>query len=179
MKKLALALGIVVGTMVSLSAFSQNSQNTILKKVYDSEHDETYFVGQFTDIKELQIVEGFQDINNVQLLNKIKETSAQLPVLAQLLEGVKVYLVIGTWCGDSQNWAPEIINVLNLSGLPSNQLTLIALDRNKQGLNNEHEIYNVQYVPTVIFYKGDIEIGRMVESPEHDIMTDFINILKK
>src|SRR5690606_37481878 len=105
-------------------------------------------------------------------LNRINE-------LNPLLKDIQVVVVIGTWCDDSKLWTPDILNILNASGLPQEQLKIYALDRNKKGLNSEEKTYRVEYVPTVIFTKDNQEIGRFVESPETNIVEDFIKILSR
>ena len=45
------------------------------------------------------------------------------------------------------------------------------------GLLNETEGLNIEKVPTFIFYKNGIEIGRIIESPEKSIEKDFLKIL--
>jgi hypothetical protein len=37
--------------------------------------------------------------------------------------------------------------------------------------------YNIVYVPTFIFYKDGVEVGRIVEAPKHSLEIDIINIL--
>ena len=42
---------------------------------------------------------------------------------------------------------------------------MIALDRKKQTLNGETNGMEITNTPTVIFYKDDLEMNRIVETP--------------
>lgn len=82
------------------------------------------------------------------------------------LEGITVKLLMGTWCGDSKRNVPVFFKFMDTIGLKDNQLQSWALDLRKQGPNQEHVKYAVRRVPTIIFYRDDIEIGRFIERPK-------------
>ncbi len=69
----------------------------------------------------------------------------------------------GTWCGDTQNLLPLFYKLLDQSGYPSNKVKLVAVDRQKQSLNNLHITYAITNVPTFIVMVKGKEIGRVVE----------------
>jgi len=62
---------------------------------------------------------------------------------------------------------------------PDTSITLIAVNRKKQGLNNETDGLNIQLVPTMIFYKNGVETGRIIETPVNSLKEDIYNILTK
>lgn len=178
MKKILFAASVLLSAAVSYSAFSQDNKSIILKKVYDADHEESYYIGEFTDIRELSVVPGFEQVGHIQSIQE-KVSPTQLTQLTQSLQDVQVVLLLGTWCGDSKEWAPEMINMLMAAGLQSSQLKVYALDRDKKGLNDIQVTFNVEYVPTIIFYKNEQELGRIVESPEQSLVEDFIKILNQ
>ena len=81
------------------------------------------------------------------------------------LEKSKFRMVVfgGTWCEDTQNLLPKFYQLVDASGFPENQLSLIAVDRKKQTINNLHTRYKITNVPTFIVIKNGKEVGRVVE----------------
>ncbi len=82
------------------------------------------------------------------------------------LEGITVKLLMGTWCGESKRNVPVFFKFMDAVGLKETQLQSWALDLRKQGPNQEHVRYQIRRVPTVIFYRDDVEIGRFIERPK-------------
>ena len=96
------------------------------------------------------------------------------------LEGVTVKLLMATWCGDSKRNVPIFYKIMDELGIEEDKLQVWALDRRKQGPNNEQQRFGVFRVPTIIFYRDDVEIGRFVERPKpgqklEDILISIIN----
>jgi hypothetical protein len=54
---------------------------------------------------------------------------------------------------------------------------LIGVNREKQGLSDEAEELDIEFVPTIIFYKDGSEIGRIVETPAESLEKDLLKIL--
>ncbi len=83
---------------------------------------------------------------------------------------------VGTWCEDSHREFPRLMKILDEIGYPSENLNIIALDRDKKSPNKEEINQNIERVPTIILSKkfdnkGNIikdikELGRIVEFPE-------------
>lgn len=97
------------------------------------------------------------------------------------LEGLKVKLLMATWCGDSKRNVPIFYKILDSIGFNEEQLQVWALDRRKHGPNNEQIQYGVTRVPTIIFYRNDKEIGRFVErlKPGENMEDIIIGIINK
>lgn len=100
--------------------------------------------------------------------------------IGNLLADHRVKIFIGTWCGDSKNWVPLFINTWEKSGLPMENLELIALhnegNQYKRSPEELEKNLNIHRVPTFIFYKDKNEVGRIVESPINDLTTDLKQI---
>lgn len=79
------------------------------------------------------------------------------------LKGITVKLLMATWCGDSKRNVPVFYKVMDSLGFDEANLQVWALDSSKQGPNNEQSRFQVGRVPTIIFYRDDVEIGRFVE----------------
>lgn len=96
------------------------------------------------------------------------------------LDGITVKLLMATWCGDSKRNVPVFYKIMDTLGFDEEQLQIWALDRRKHGPNDEQTRFGVTRVPTIIFYRDDVEIGRFVERLKlgqnmEDIILGFIN----
>jgi hypothetical protein len=100
-----------------------------------------------------------------------------LALLADSLVDVDVKIFLGTWCHDSRREVPRVYKILDYLGYPAEQVTLIALGRDKHGPAREEEGFDIELVPTIIFYRGGVEIGRIIESPTDTLEEDLLDIL--
>lgn len=88
-------------------------------------------------------------------------------VLLQLqkeLNGVKIKGFMGTWCDDSKREIPNFYKLLDQANFDYSNLELITVNRDKKA-NGLEKGYNIERVPTFIFYKNGKELGRFVEHP--------------
>lgn len=69
----------------------------------------------------------------------------------------------GTWCHDTQNLLPKFYRLLDKSGIPEKNVTLIGVDREKTAPGALHEKWQITNVPTFIILKKGKEMGRVVE----------------
>ena len=98
------------------------------------------------------------------------------------LQKVNVDIFMGTWCGDSKNWLPKFVKLWDELGLKRSQLTFTALydsdieGKYKQGPNGEEKGLDIHRVPVFLFKRDGKEIGRIVESPATDLITDVAQI---
>ena len=94
----------------------------------------------------------------------------EMDIVVQLitaLQGVDIVVTIGTWCGDSKMHVPAFMKLLRTLNFDFSRLTIIALDRSFDGGQGIGERpYNTEKVPTFIFYSGDKELGRIIETPD-------------
>ena len=82
------------------------------------------------------------------------------------LDGISLKVLFGTWCHDSQREIPRFLRLLEDINMKPEMISLIGLDYNKNEPLNRGEILEVRRTPTIIFYKNDIEIGRIEEAPK-------------
>ncbi len=98
------------------------------------------------------------------------------------LKDVKVTIFMATWCGDTKYLVPRFIKLWDQLGLERSQIQLIGLygldqeEKYKQGPDGEEKDRNIHRVATIIFEKNEIEIGRIVEFPATDLVTDMAQI---
>jgi cyclophilin family peptidyl-prolyl cis-trans isomerase/HEAT repeat protein/thiol-disulfide isomerase/thioredoxin len=96
-------------------------------------------------------------------------------------EGDRVEVFMGTWCDDSQREVPKFLRIMDeLKTLGvSLPASFVAVDRSKQQpaalLANRH----VEKVATFIYYRGDRELGRIVERPVGVFEDDLLALAAK
>ena len=90
---------------------------------------------------------------------------------------IKVFM--GTWCSDSQREVAALYKVLKKAEFDMNQLEVIALSQEKETPNHLEKGFNIEYVPTIIFYKNDKEMGRYVEFAQDTLEKDILAILNQ
>jgi hypothetical protein len=94
-----------------------------------------------------------------------------------LLFSCNITVVMGTWCSDSQREVPRLYKILDYVNFPENNLTMICIDRRKNADRTVVQDLNIELVPTIIFFNGDEEIGRIVEAPEESLEADMVRIV--
>jgi len=97
--------------------------------------------------------------------------------LKPLLKKVTIKAFMGTWCGDSKEQTPVFYKILDEASFNSNNLEMITVNRSKATPNNLQEGFNIERVPTFIFYKNGKEIGRFVEYPRETVEADILKIV--
>ncbi|NRD19445.1 thioredoxin family protein [Winogradskyella eckloniae] len=97
------------------------------------------------------------------------------------LKAYHIKLFMGTWCGDSKQEVPKLYKVLEACNFPMEQLTVIAVSRKpdmyKQSPQHEEAGLNIHRVPTIIFYKNNTEVNRIVEHPIDTFEADIERII--
>jgi len=92
-------------------------------------------------------------------------------------EGLSVKIVLGTWCPDSRREVPRFMRIMDSWNFPHENITFIGVDNAKLSPVAEYESLNIERVPTFIFYRNNIETGRIIEVPETSLEQDMLNIL--
>lgn len=69
----------------------------------------------------------------------------------------------GTWCEDTQNILPKFFKLMEQANIPSEHLSLFAVDRDKKVFGNLTSAMQILNVPTFIVMKNGKEVGRVVE----------------
>ena len=97
--------------------------------------------------------------------------------LKQLLKDVDITVFMGTWCEDSQRETPHFYKILDAANFDGLKLTLITVSEEKTTPQGFEDGKNITNVPTLIFYKNDKELGRIVEYPIESLEKDMFAIL--
>lgn len=96
-------------------------------------------------------------------------------LLKNINNPITITALFGTWCHDSMREIPRLNKLLMAANNQNITTTLIAVDRNK----TIDESYNLQYTPTIIVYRDNNEIGRIIETPTKSIAQDIADIVSK
>ena len=115
----------------------------------------------------------------------LPEHSAYSPEIAVLeeaknyMDSVKIRMILGTWCSDSQREVPRFIKMFESADFLLSTIEIICVNRGKTAIEAGVEEGYVEFVPTFIFFRGEAEIGRIVETPSESLEKDMLTILKK
>lgn len=99
--------------------------------------------------------------------------------LKPLLKKVSIKVFMGTWCEDSQREVPALLKILEAADYKMDYLEMVAVTHDKDTPDGLEADYEIEYVPTIIFYKDGSEINRIVEYPQQTLEQDMLTILKE
>jgi len=112
---------------------------------------------------------GYDDYQyNYEAVNKLRDLEKS---------DISIKVVLGTWCPDSRREVPRFMRILNLIDFAKDKVNLIGVDNVKNSPVENYSALNILRVPTFIFFKNNIEIGRIIENPATSLEQDMINIL--
>jgi len=90
----------------------------------------------------------------------------------------QILIVMATWCPDSRREVPRFYRIMDEIHVPEKQISLVGVDYEKKTSALNISELNVKFVPTFIFYKDGIEIGRIIEEPKISLEKDMMAFLK-
>lgn len=100
--------------------------------------------------------------------------------LAENLRQSEFFVFMGTWCHDTKMFLPKFFKLLDSMNISKDQITLYNVDKKKRRPRAPIKNYGIKYLPTIIFIKDGMEIGRIVEFPffsmEEDISKMYANL---
>jgi thiol-disulfide isomerase/thioredoxin len=98
--------------------------------------------------------------------------------LKPLKNEIKVLVIAGSWCGDTQRELPRFFKMINSIGVPNNQIEMIMVDENKKTAAFNISVIQVSNIPTFIFFKDGKELGRIIEKPVITLEDDLAKLLQ-
>ena len=105
------------------------------------------------------------------------DTTSLNQIDIDVLNKVKIIVVIGTWCSDSQRETPQFVKILKYLNYNTKDVIAIGVNRKKKAPNTEVDELNIEYIPTIIFQLDGKEIGRIVELPVESLEKDILKII--
>jgi thiol-disulfide isomerase/thioredoxin len=127
--------------------------------------------------------DGFRTINsNFDSVYKVEypryhADEATMKQLEGKLKDIQITIVMATWCGDSKDWVPRFFKIMDELKFDYKNLTLICVDREKKAPGTIVTTLNIEKVPTFIFYREKVEIGRIIEVPADLLENDILKIV--
>ncbi len=103
--------------------------------------------------------------------------SALIDSIKPLLKNISIKVFMGTWCEDSQREIPALYKVLTATHYKMSDLEMIAVTHDKDTPQAFEKDYELQYVPTIIFFKDGAEMNRIVEYTQETLEKDMLKIL--
>lgn len=96
----------------------------------------------------------------------------------EALKDLKITMVLGTWCGDTKREIPRFMKILETLKFDEKNLEMIFVDREKKNPFGDISALGAKNIPTIIFYKGGKELGRIIEAPVESLEKDFLALMR-
>ncbi|MBX2827425.1 MAG: thioredoxin family protein [Flavobacteriaceae bacterium] len=183
---------IICFTLVSLIACKSNTKETseenneagasdtapidmLNVRVPDEEDGGEMLLGRINckGLQEAPFNEWFTESYNQHTLDSILVDSIGI-----LLKDVKIKTFMGTWCEDSQREVPALFKILDQVDYKDDHIEMVAMTHDKTTPQAFEKDLNIEYVPTIIFYRDGAELNRIVEYPHGTLENDILTILK-
>lgn len=97
--------------------------------------------------------------------------------LKPLMEDVDITVFMGTWCEDSHRDVPDLYRILDDVNYDQSKLIMYGVSEDKTEPADLVEEYDIIQVPTIILYKNEKELGRIVEYSIRTLEQDMLDIL--
>ncbi len=105
--------------------------------------------------------------------------TTSLKDLGKSLKNIKVTIILGTWCSDSQLQVANFLKIIDSIKLKEENIIFIGVDESKHAENGIIDDLKITNVPTFIFCDKDgEEIARITEKPLETLEKDMLNILE-
>ncbi|NQU81891.1 MAG: thioredoxin family protein [Bacteroidetes bacterium] len=90
---------------------------------------------------------------------------------------LRIKIVMGSWCSDSQREVPRFYRIMDEAGIPDEKVELLSVNRDKVVPGMDISALKIERVPTFIIHDGLKELGRIIETPAETLEKDFLRIL--
>jgi thiol-disulfide isomerase/thioredoxin len=170
---LSLSAGLALSAQSDIIPTDSMSHNKI---VFDTLNGNEILTG-ICDKGTLMNFKEFGEIFHAEF-NDYSPNVDDLAALNDSLSIIKIKIVLGTWCSDSQREVPRFLKLMELLGLPEDRIEIIGVDRKKEAEVAGIKALNIKLVPTFIIYREGIEIGRIIESPIVSLEADLLKIIR-
>ncbi len=144
------------------------------KKIIDTKTQKEILVGK-CNLNGLKTGE-FGDIFNAEYKKYIPDSTV-IALLQSKMKKIKIEIILGAWCGDSEDQVPRFIKILDALKYKTKKINILCLDRCFKADGFDKEKRNIQKVPTFIIYHKKKEIGRIIEIPTQTLEKDLLDIL--
>ena len=139
---------------------------------YEQSDANEILIGQITAE---QLTSNFKAFDNTERKTHISEES--IASLTEIKGTYSIKAFLGTWCHDSEREIPILLDIINGAKNPNLQLSLIALNEDKEDPKGLAKQYQIRYTPTIVIEANGIEIGRIVERPANSLEDNILSII--
>ena len=109
--------------------------------------------------------------------DKYKPQSTAVKTINQQASSIRIEVYGGTWCSDTHDLLPGFYKVMDAAKVTDAQITLHLVNRDKKTKDGSAEKYNIINVPTFIVFKGNVQLGKIVESAKVSVEDDIAAML--
>lgn len=98
-----------------------------------------------------------------------------------MADNAKIVIVLATWCPDSQREVPRFYKILDAMDFDETKVEVIAVDKDfYAGDDVDVAQYQIDKVPTIIYYHYGYEAGRIEETPSFgSLEKDLVDFTKR
>ena len=132
-----------------------------------------FYVGE---IGASDIIESFSQFRKHK--DDVTYSEQQLNRLKKFKQPISIKVYFGQWCHDSHRETPRIIKLFNQLNQDNFALWFYALDVRKSDPLGLAKADNILKTPTVVIYRGEREVGRILEVPRVDWASDIAALLE-
>ena len=93
------------------------------------------------------------------------------------LNQISIKIFMGTWCHDSMREVPRLYKILDELYYDYENFEIIGLTKDKKGYFQDYATFGITNTPTIIFYRNDMEIGRIIEEPKGSLEDQMSRII--
>ena len=122
-------------------------------------------------------MEPFQEWYDFEYEEYTPEQSVIEKLKKTINDVLRIKIVMGSWCSDSQREVPRFYRIMDEAGLPDKKVELLSVNRDKMVPGMDISALKIERVPTFIIYDGIKELGRIIETPAETLEKDFLMIL--
>jgi len=166
-------LGLIILIFISIVSCKGQQLN---KTEFDEEAGDNILIGQINldGLKSATFSDWFDlEYNDYQVDDSTLATVDK----DVFIDEIKITLVFGTWCSDSRREVPRFYKILNNLAYDLDNMKVICVNTNKTAEGEGVESLDIQRVPTFIFYREGVEIGRIIETPNKSLEKDMAKII--
>jgi hypothetical protein len=106
-----------------------------------------------------------------------KPNSVAIKTIIRQASSLHIVVFGGTWCSDTHDLLPGFYKAMDAAGIKDSQIKLYLVNRDKKTKDGASDKYQITNVPTIIVFKGDVQLGKVVEIAKTTIEADIAAML--
>ena len=166
---------IILSVIISVSAWVSLFGQEVNQRVFDEKSQTDILVGVCT--RDGLLGCAFAEDYHIEY-PMYKPNDTVVAQIKGLIGDLRCVIVLGTWCGDSKEQVPRFFKIIDQASVKFDKLEIYCVDRQKEAPGMDIKTtYNIEKVPTFIFYRDETEIGRIIETPKTTLEKDMLEII--